>query len=1100
MSGSGKQAGKETNIQVVVRCRPRNEEERGIGSPCVVNTASSGSKSGSGRRDRELTVQTGGQTKTYTFDRVFGPNSTQMDVYSDVVTPMLSEVLMGYNCTMFAYGQTGTGKTYTMEGYPSADPKQNLNWQEDPDSGIIPRTLHNLFEILEQQTSEYSVKVSFVELYNEELRDLLNSNDNQKLRIFEDASRKGSVIIQGAEEVVVRNKEDVFPILEMGSAKRQTAATNMNQTSSRSHCVFTITVHTKETTVDGEDLVKIGKLNLVDLAGSENIGKSGAQNQRAREAGNINQSLLTLGRVISCLVEHAAHIPYRESKLTRLLQDSLGGKTKTCIIATVSPAAVNLEETLSTLDYANRAKNIMNRPEVNQKLTKRVLIKEYTEEIEKLRRDLQASRDKNGVYVDRDNWEEMNARMKSQDQSVTELQAKYDTLLTEHTDLTASLKSTTDKLQKTTSDLNDTTDTLKSTRKVLEDKENDLKNTQERLRETTYCLKKHAKNEKTISSEAKVLFGTSNIAVEDIDSLQQCVQRRQDQHCGQARKMGEFVGFFSELVSKNECELVGKLKENKKDLISLEKGMELLVKHIESSLSEADGFAQNSVTSLSELATNVKAFGSDFLSNHETLTEEQKVKVEERAEGALAQLNDLKSAMECFASSFTKKSQMVETKFDSYQSEARACFGKVASGIDNVVEGVQNHNDVVTKSVIELLETAEKWPSIVNEESERVAMACRDELSQEMAKSLSAIEAMMKGFNQKAQQSLKKLGNTTLSLNNERKDDIKDGLEKTKSLIASGSSNLRKTADGVLFELNNFRDSHDKTCTSTANSICKSRASVAENATAFQNDLARTLETVSHGAKEAQSSLEDFRKVTTEAVSSLVTKTTGFTEARTLEMKEHSYTLNEAAGSHMSGVETMKTLVKETALPANESFQSRVKDIFKEHTSKVGSTVQSTLLPYASAGSTPKKDKQYKVLADVTEPEVTEDLRGEYKERIADGKMVSDDETELLPSRVDDQVGLKPEGPNASEESGHSTEPAFEEQQPVVLKRTRSEDDTEEDGGDKKDTDVENTMTEVNENAENDPAEANKEEAAPTITSKLPRPAAGRAKKRRVRK
>jgi kinesin family member 11 len=156
---------------------------------------------------------------------------------------------------------------------------------------------------------------------------------------------------------------------------------------SRSHTVFTITVHLKETT-EGEDMLRVGKLNLVDLAGSESIGRSGAADKRAREAGIINQSLLTLGRVINALVERSQHVPYRESKLTRLLQDSLGGRTKTCIIATVSPAKVNFDETLSTLDYANKAKSIHNKPQVNQMMTKKALIKEYVEMIERLKGDL----------------------------------------------------------------------------------------------------------------------------------------------------------------------------------------------------------------------------------------------------------------------------------------------------------------------------------------------------------------------------------------------------------------------------------------------------------------------------------------------------------------------------------------------------------------------------------------------------------------------------------------------------------------------------------------------------------------------------------------
>ncbi|UYV78321.1 KIF11 [Cordylochernes scorpioides] len=309
-------------------------------------------------------------------------------------------------------------------------------WQ-DPLAGIIPRTLHHLFEVLDQPDIEFAVRVSFLELYNEELFDLLNVTDNYKLRIFEDSNHKGSVVIQGLEEISVNSKEEVYSILERGSARRQTASTLMNARSSRSHTVFTITVNIKENSNDGEEMLKIGKLNLVDLAGSENIGRSGAVDRRAREAGNINQSLLTLGRVITALVEKAPHVPYRgewkcgcrESKLTRLLQDSLGGRTKTSIIATISPALCNLEETLSTLEYAHRAKNITNRPEINQKLTKKALIKELTLQIERLRRDLMASQSKNGIFLDPLDFqkrEEEFARLVESNQQLVDKQQKQD--------------------------------------------------------------------------------------------------------------------------------------------------------------------------------------------------------------------------------------------------------------------------------------------------------------------------------------------------------------------------------------------------------------------------------------------------------------------------------------------------------------------------------------------------------------------------------------------------------------------------------------------------------------------------------------------------
>jgi kinesin family member 11 len=189
---------------------------------------------------------------------------------------------------------------------------------------------------------------------------------------------------------------------------------------SRSHTIFTVTVHIRESTEAGEDLIRTGKINLVDLAGSENISRSGATNQRAKEAGNINQSLLTLGRVITGLVEKTPHIPYRESKLTRLLQDSLGGKTKTCIVATVSPVLANLEESMSTLDYAHRAKSITNRPQINQRLSKQAFIKEYDQEIERLRKDLNAQRTGHGIYVDPDNYNEMTIKLDRQDMEILE--------------------------------------------------------------------------------------------------------------------------------------------------------------------------------------------------------------------------------------------------------------------------------------------------------------------------------------------------------------------------------------------------------------------------------------------------------------------------------------------------------------------------------------------------------------------------------------------------------------------------------------------------------------------------------------------------------
>lgn len=327
------------------------------------------------------------------------------------------------------------------------------------EAGIIPRVLYRLFSLLEaQDNTEYAVKCSYIEIYNEELRDLLapeyKDGASANIKIFEDASKKG-VTVSGVEETSLRNLKDGIAVLNKGAMRRQTAETRMNDQSSRSHSIFTLTVHVKETSTEkgGEDLLRIGKFNLVDLAGSEAIGRSGAENKRAREAGMINQSLLTLGRVISALVDKGTHIPYRESKLTRLLQDSLGGRTKTCIIATVSPTKSNMEETISTLDYALRAKSIKNKPEVNAHLTKAGLLKEYVADMERLKAELYATREKNGIYVPEDQWREMNDTATKQKtdfndarQRVAQVEVQLKTRKAEFETLTARFITTTDEL------------------------------------------------------------------------------------------------------------------------------------------------------------------------------------------------------------------------------------------------------------------------------------------------------------------------------------------------------------------------------------------------------------------------------------------------------------------------------------------------------------------------------------------------------------------------------------------------------------------------------------------------------------------------------
>ncbi|KAF0898400.1 hypothetical protein E2562_007241 [Oryza meyeriana var. granulata] len=498
---------KAVNVQVLLRCRPFNDDELRSNAPQVVTCNDF-------QREVAVTQTIAGKQidRVFTFDKVFGPTAKQRDLYDQAIIPIVNEVLEGFNCTIFAYGQTGTGKTYTMEG-ECRRAKSGPKGQLPADAGVIPRAVKQIFDTLESQNTEYSVKVTFLELYNEEITDLLAPEEISKAALEERQKKplplmedgKGGVLVRGLEEEIVTNASEIFSLLERGSAKRRTAETLLNKQSSRSHSLFSITIHIKEATPEGEELIKCGKLNLVDLAGSENISRSGAREGRAREAGEINKSLLTLGRVITALVEHLGHVPYRDSKLTRLLRDSLGGRTKTCIIATVSPSVHCLEETLSTLDYAHRAKSIKNRPEVNQKMMKSTLIKDLYGEIDRLKAEVYAAREKVGVYIPKDRYqqeenerkamadqiEQMTTSLEANQKQINDLQEKYNSEFQHSADLSK-------KLEATEKCLDHTSNLLFTTKE-------DLKQAQYNLKEKDFIISEQKKAENALTQQACLL-------------------------------------------------------------------------------------------------------------------------------------------------------------------------------------------------------------------------------------------------------------------------------------------------------------------------------------------------------------------------------------------------------------------------------------------------------------------------------------------------------------------------------------------------------------------------------------------------------------------
>uniref|UniRef100_A0A8C5LZU9 Kinesin family member 27 n=1 Tax=Leptobrachium leishanense TaxID=445787 RepID=A0A8C5LZU9_9ANUR len=305
-----------------------------------------------------------GKDRAFTFDFVFGKTSAQDDVYGSCIQPLLASLIEGYNVTVFAYGQTGSGKTYTIGGGHVAS-------VADEDNGIIPRAVQELFQnISEHHNADFTIKVSYIEVYKEELRDLLELETNVKdIHIREDD--KGNTVIVGAKECEVESADEVMSLLEAGSAVRHTSITQMNEHSSRSHSIFTISIcQQRAKNSENASTVQIisSKFHFVDLAGSERVTKTGNTGERFKESVQINSGLLALGNVISALADpkrKSTHVPYRDAKITRILKDSLGGNAKTVMITCISPSSSDFDESLNSLKYANRARNIKNKPIVN---------------------------------------------------------------------------------------------------------------------------------------------------------------------------------------------------------------------------------------------------------------------------------------------------------------------------------------------------------------------------------------------------------------------------------------------------------------------------------------------------------------------------------------------------------------------------------------------------------------------------------------------------------------------------------------------------------------------------------------------------------------
>ena len=348
------------SVQVFARFRPKIKREAEAGSIYKFSDVQ--------------TIQLTDAAKTeFTFDRIFNEQTTQNELYESVAQPILHDFLQGFNCTIIAYGQTGAGKTHTLSG-------NNQN------PGIVPRILDDLFVNIQQSQASviYTVQCSYVEIYMEKIRDLLNPElTNLRIREIADAESLHNVYIENCTLCTVKNSKEILKMIQKGDLHRSVAATDMNLRSSRSHSVVIVSIVQTDIV---KQIRKSSKLFLVDLAGSEDVSRSKVSGLGLDQAKTINKSLSALSLVIKILTEHkSSHIPYRDSKLTRLLSNSLGGNSKTALLLALSPASDSLPETLSTLKFGARAKKMKNCAKINEEMS----VGSYKKLLEATKEDLE---------------------------------------------------------------------------------------------------------------------------------------------------------------------------------------------------------------------------------------------------------------------------------------------------------------------------------------------------------------------------------------------------------------------------------------------------------------------------------------------------------------------------------------------------------------------------------------------------------------------------------------------------------------------------------------------------------------------------------------
>ncbi|KAI3743404.1 hypothetical protein L1987_61113 [Smallanthus sonchifolius] len=774
---------KGVNVQVILRCRPFSDDDVRAKAPAAVACNED-------KQEVIVTQNMGNKQsdKTFCFDKVFGPGSKQKDLYDQVVSPIVKEALEGYNWTIFAYGQTGTGKTYTMEG----EGGKTKNGEFHEDVGVIPRAVEQLFNTLEAQNADYSVKVTYIELYNEEITDLLAPDEKSKkpLSLMEDG--KGAVFMRGLEEELVSSADEIYQILQKGSARKHTAETLINTQSNRSHSLFTITIQVKENSSDGVEVLKCGKLNLVDLAGSENILRSGAREGRAREAGEINKSLLTLGRVINALVDHSGHVPYRDSKLTRLLRDSLGGKTKTCIIATVSLSIHSLEETQNTLDYAYRAKSIKNRPEVNHKVTKSIVVKELYTEIDILKQELHATREKNGIYIPHDCYlseeaakKEMTEKLELKSKELLNLQELYFHQQKLTTELSQRLENAERELKESKKDVSKLKDKLKLANEMTKEKE--------------YLILNLLGSEKTLTERAAVLHSELENATSEVSSLFAKIEHKNHIEEGNKMLIQSFQTLLAQHLEVLHKIIVSSVAHQEQQLNAIEEHMKSFVteqdkanEELQMRVKKIKDVFTGGIESLAELATEFSghsetAFGDvniEVVAHTSGLTEfirEVSVNVDDILNDLRSNLNDQEQSIALFWQ------HQNESQLRAYQTT------QSASSI------TMDFFDTLSKDILIVIQMVEEARTIYDQKLSDFKKKFEDYADGEDKQLLDKIAELLANSNAKKKQ----LVQTEV-------DDIRSYIGSETYMLHNRMSNMRSLTSSTEDEFTSFLEKTEK--------------------------------------------------------------------------------------------------------------------------------------------------------------------------------------------------------------------------------------------------------------------------------------------------